>query len=70
VSLSQISGSNNPNRVLCNILFHSLCTSHDRWDNFHGARTSDAHVAAVAVRQALGSEQALVGGILWARMRS
>jgi predicted alpha/beta-fold hydrolase len=35
--------------------------SNKRWGGFHGARTSDAHTAATAVRRALGPDQVLVG---------
>lgn len=32
-----------------------------RWDIFHGARTTDAHAAALALRRLLGPKQVLVG---------
>jgi len=32
-----------------------------RWNIFHGARTSDAHAAALALRRALGGDRVLIG---------
>jgi predicted alpha/beta-fold hydrolase len=32
-----------------------------RWNIFHGARSSDAHSAALALRRTLGSDQVLIG---------
>ena len=39
------------------LIYYGCC----RWDIFHGARTTDAHAAALALRRVLGPEQVLVG---------
>jgi predicted alpha/beta-fold hydrolase len=46
--------------ILCSVAAAQLVHTHS-WNIFHGARTSDAHRAALAVRRAVSEDQVLIG---------